>query len=158
MRPKLPEPLRIPPPRAPPKIKRHKHGERQGEQKNHRRVTTCCELYALSNTRNRRGVKHHHCEVTPQSVGRHSCGWIYIANLRAVAHLELIKGVENMRLQGKTAIVTGAGSGFGAGIAQKFAAEGATVMSIWMPLSPSQSRLTRQRSMWMSRATALLAI
>ncbi len=33
-----------------------------------------------------------------------------------------------MRLQGKTAIVTGGGSGFGAGIARKFAAEGATVM------------------------------
>ncbi|MBV7409048.1 glucose 1-dehydrogenase [Maritimibacter sp. DP1N21-5] len=32
-----------------------------------------------------------------------------------------------MRLQGKTAIVTGGGSGFGAGIARKFAAEGATV-------------------------------
>jgi 3-oxoacyl-[acyl-carrier protein] reductase len=33
-----------------------------------------------------------------------------------------------MRLQGKTAIVTGAGSGFGAGIARAFAAEGARVM------------------------------
>lgn len=33
-----------------------------------------------------------------------------------------------MRLEGKTAIVTGAGSGFGAGIARKFAAEGARVM------------------------------
>jgi len=33
-----------------------------------------------------------------------------------------------MRLSGKTAIVTGAGSGFGAGIARKFAAEGARVM------------------------------
>jgi 3-oxoacyl-[acyl-carrier protein] reductase len=33
-----------------------------------------------------------------------------------------------MRLAGKTAIVTGAGSGFGAGIARKFAAEGARVM------------------------------
>jgi 3-oxoacyl-[acyl-carrier protein] reductase len=32
-----------------------------------------------------------------------------------------------MRLEGKTAIVTGAGSGFGAGIARKFAAEGARV-------------------------------
>lgn len=32
-----------------------------------------------------------------------------------------------MRLMGKTAIVTGAGSGFGAGIAHKFAAEGAHV-------------------------------
>lgn len=33
-----------------------------------------------------------------------------------------------MRLEGKTAIVTGAGSGFGAGIARKFAAEGARVI------------------------------
>jgi 3-oxoacyl-[acyl-carrier protein] reductase len=34
---------------------------------------------------------------------------------------------DGMRLNGKTAIVTGAGSGFGAGIARKFAAEGAMV-------------------------------
>ena len=33
-----------------------------------------------------------------------------------------------MRLQNKTAIVTGAGSGFGAGIARKFASEGAHVL------------------------------
>ncbi len=33
-----------------------------------------------------------------------------------------------MRLAGKTAIVTGAGSGFGAGIAEKFVAEGARVL------------------------------
>lgn len=33
-----------------------------------------------------------------------------------------------MRLEGKTAIVTGGASGFGAGIARKFAAEGAQVM------------------------------
>ena len=33
-----------------------------------------------------------------------------------------------MRLEGKTAIVTGAGSGFGAGIARIFAREGAQVM------------------------------
>jgi 3-oxoacyl-[acyl-carrier protein] reductase len=35
-----------------------------------------------------------------------------------------------MRLDGKTAIVTGAGSGFGAGIARRFAAEGAKVMVV----------------------------
>ncbi len=34
-----------------------------------------------------------------------------------------------MRLEGKTALVTGAGSGFGAGIARKFAAEGARVFA-----------------------------
>ncbi len=33
-----------------------------------------------------------------------------------------------MRLEGKTAIITGAGSGFGAGTARKFAAEGAQVL------------------------------
>lgn len=36
---------------------------------------------------------------------------------------------EGMRLDGKTAVVTGAGSGFGAGIARKFAAEGAQVFA-----------------------------
>ena len=35
-----------------------------------------------------------------------------------------------MRLEGKTAIVTGAASGFGAGIARRFAAEGAKVMVV----------------------------
>lgn len=33
-----------------------------------------------------------------------------------------------MRLQGKTAIVTGGGSGFGAGIVRAFSAEGARVI------------------------------
>ena len=33
-----------------------------------------------------------------------------------------------MRLKNKTAIVTGAGSGFGEGIAKRFAAEGARVL------------------------------
>ncbi|MFV0358167.1 glucose 1-dehydrogenase [Tropicimonas sp.] len=33
-----------------------------------------------------------------------------------------------MRLEGKTAVITGGGSGFGAGIARKFASEGARVM------------------------------
>jgi len=33
-----------------------------------------------------------------------------------------------MRLEGKTAIITGAGSGFGAGIARRFAEEGATIV------------------------------
>ena len=35
-----------------------------------------------------------------------------------------------MRLQGKTALVTGGASGFGAGIAQKIHAEGARVMGV----------------------------
>ena len=44
-----------------------------------------------------------------------------------------------MRLEGKTAIVTGAGSGFGAGIAQQFAAEGATVMVADINLDAAQA-------------------
>lgn len=35
-----------------------------------------------------------------------------------------------MRLSGKTAIVTGAGSGFGAGIARRFLEEGAQVFVV----------------------------
>ncbi len=44
-----------------------------------------------------------------------------------------------MRLNGKTAIVTGAGSGFGAGIARKFAAEGARVMVADINLEGAQA-------------------
>lgn len=44
-----------------------------------------------------------------------------------------------MRLNGKTAIVTGAGSGFGAGIARKFAAEGATVMVVDLNIDAAQT-------------------
>ena len=44
-----------------------------------------------------------------------------------------------MRLHGKTAIVTGAGSGFGAGIAEKFAAEGTTVMVADINLNAAQT-------------------
>ena len=43
-----------------------------------------------------------------------------------------------MRLSGKTAIVTGGGSGFGAGIARKFAAEGARVMVADINLEAAQ--------------------
>lgn len=44
-----------------------------------------------------------------------------------------------MRLQGKTAIVTGGGSGFGAGIVRKFAAEGARVMVADLNLEAAQA-------------------
>lgn len=44
-----------------------------------------------------------------------------------------------MRLQGKTAIVTGAGSGFGAGIARRFAAEGAKVIVADINLEAAQA-------------------
>ncbi|WP_050519760.1 SDR family oxidoreductase [Pseudorhodobacter antarcticus] len=44
-----------------------------------------------------------------------------------------------MRLMGKIAIVTGAGSGFGAGIARKFAAEGARVIVADINLEAAQA-------------------
>ena len=44
-----------------------------------------------------------------------------------------------MRLQGKTAIVTGGGSGFGAGIVRKFAAEGARVMVVDLNMKAAQA-------------------
>jgi 3-oxoacyl-[acyl-carrier protein] reductase len=44
-----------------------------------------------------------------------------------------------MRLEGKTAIVTGAGSGFGAGIARIFARDGATVMVADINATAAQS-------------------
>ena len=51
-----------------------------------------------------------------------------IANFARDGHHIYDSSEVEMRLNGKTAIVTGAGSGFGAGIAQKFAQEGAQVM------------------------------
>lgn len=44
-----------------------------------------------------------------------------------------------MRLAGKAAIVTGGGSGFGAGIARKFAAEGAKVMVVDLNLEAAKA-------------------
>ena len=44
-----------------------------------------------------------------------------------------------MRLAGKTAIVTGGGSGFGAGIARKFIAEGAQVVIADINLAAAES-------------------
>ena len=58
------------------------------------------------------------------------------------AQLRIVRssqGEAKMRLHGKTAIVTGAGSGFGAGIAQQFAAEGATVMVADINLDAAQA-------------------
>ena len=51
-----------------------------------------------------------------------------IANFARDGHRIYDSSEVEMRLNGKTAIVTGAGSGFGAGIVQKFAQEGAQVM------------------------------
>jgi len=96
-------------------------------------------FYALSNTPKRKGVKHQRWEIAPQSARGHSYGRIYIANARAVAHLEAITREANMRLHGKTAIITGVGSGFGAGIAEKFAAEGTTVMVADINLDAAQT-------------------
>lgn len=47
-----------------------------------------------------------------------------------------------MRLNGKTAIVTGAASGFGAGIARKFTAEGARVMVVDLNTDAAQAIAT----------------
>jgi len=58
------------------------------------------------------------------------------AQLRIVRSAQ---GEAKMRLHGKTAIVTGAGSGFGAGIAQQFAAEGATLMVADINLDAAQA-------------------
>ena len=44
-----------------------------------------------------------------------------------------------MSLKGKTAIVTGGGSGFGAGIVRKFAAEGARVMVVDLNMKAAQA-------------------
>ena len=44
-----------------------------------------------------------------------------------------------MRLNNKTAIVTGGGSGFGAGIARKFASEGAQVMVVDLNLDAAKA-------------------
>jgi 3-oxoacyl-[acyl-carrier protein] reductase len=44
-----------------------------------------------------------------------------------------------MRLQGKVAIVTGAASGFGAGIARRFAAEGARVVAADLRIEPARA-------------------
>ena len=96
-------------------------------------------FYALSNTPKRKGVKHQRWEIVPQSVHGHSYERIYIANALAVEHLEVITREANMRLHRKTAIVTGAGSGFGAGIAEKFSAEGATVMVADINLDAAQT-------------------
>ena len=48
-----------------------------------------------------------------------------------------------MRLEGKVAIVTGGGSGFGAGIALKFVAEGARVLIADRDAGPSPARSPR---------------
>ena len=47
-----------------------------------------------------------------------------------------------MRLKGKTAIITGAGSGFGAGIARRFAQEGAQV--IFNDINPAGEKVAKE--------------
>jgi 3-oxoacyl-[acyl-carrier protein] reductase len=51
-----------------------------------------------------------------------------------------------MRLAGKTAIVTGGASGFGAGIVRKFVAEGARVMIA--DLNTDLAQETAEQSRW----------
>jgi 3-oxoacyl-[acyl-carrier protein] reductase len=51
-----------------------------------------------------------------------------LGNLCALLNDREKRGGDRMRLAGKTAIITGAGSGFGAGMARKSATEGARVM------------------------------
>jgi 3-oxoacyl-[acyl-carrier protein] reductase len=62
-----------------------------------------------------------------------------IADFARVDHRIYDSSEVEMRLNGKTAIITGAGSGFGAGIAQKFAQEGAQVMMAAINMDGAQT-------------------